>query len=184
MDKTEIEDTVLHLIREYECVPRLVFFQLFKGENENANQKKRKFLRRCLGRLTRERYIDYKLKQDVYCIPTFDGKVSELLVKALWIMIQFDNVRENYAGSHGILIVFTRDNDNSLYEIVHLSSKTYRMTVEAINRDTEAGNMPKRIVIVDDDEEADRISDNTLKEVNCIALCSVSDDGSIESYDF
>lgn len=70
-----------------------------------------------------------------------------------------------------------------LYEIVRLSSKTYRIAVAAINQDTDKKNMPKRIVIVDNENEANRIGNNILKELNCVALCTVSDDGEIISYE-
>lgn len=70
-----------------------------------------------------------------------------------------------------------------LYEIVRLSSTTYRIAVAAINQDTDKKNMPKRIVIVDNENEANRIGNNILKELNCVALCTVSDDGEIISYE-
>ena len=38
--------------------------------------------------------------------------------------------------------------------------------------------------LVDGDDEADRIPKQILKEINCIAMCTVAADGSIESYDF
>ena len=43
--------------------------------------------------------------------------------------------------------------------------------------------MPKRIVIVDNEDEANQIGNNILKELNCIALCTVSDSGEIISYE-
>ena len=44
-------------------------------------------------------------------------------------------------------------------------------------------NMPKCIVIVDNEDEANRIGNNILKEINCVALCTVSNDGNISSYE-
>ena len=70
-----------------------------------------------------------------------------------------------------------------LYEIVHISSKTFRIEVAAINQNIDRKNMPKRIVIVDNEDEANQIGNNILKELNCVALCTVSDNGEIISYE-
>ena len=60
---------------------------------------------------------------------------------------------------------------------------TYRIAVAAINQNTDKKNMPKRIVIVENEDEAKLIGNGTLREINCVALCTVSNDGVIESYD-
>ena len=60
---------------------------------------------------------------------------------------------------------------------------TYRIAVAAINQNTDKKNMPKRIVIVENEDEAKLIGNGVLREINCAALCTVSDDGVIESYD-
>ena len=70
-----------------------------------------------------------------------------------------------------------------LYEIVHISSKTFRIEVTAINQNIDRKNMPKRIVIVDNEDEANQIGNNILKELNCVALCTVSNSGEIISYE-
>ena len=81
-----------------------------------------------------------------------------------------------------VLIVFMTS-ENELYEIVHLSSKTYRIVLAAVNKNLEKKNMPKRIVIVDNESEANNISNEVLQEINCVSLCTADNDGHIESYE-
>ena len=185
MDSSELEKSITHMIREYECVPRKILYQRFCSEdNEQLNRKRKRKLSSCLRRLVRESYINYRLNEDVYCLPTSDGKVSKRLIKSLWILNQFSDINEEYAGTKGVLIFFMLKDDDSLYEIIHLSSKDYRITAAAINGQIDSDHIPKRIVLVDGDDEADRIPKQILKEINCITMCTVAADGSIESYDF
>lgn len=111
----------------------------------------------------------------------FSGKINRDRLKALWVLTQFEGVTRHYAGKDFIQVVFIAK--GTLYEIVSLSSKTYRIAVAAINQNTDKKNMPKRIVIVENEDEANLIGNSVLQEINCVALCTVSNDGVIESYD-
>ena len=139
------------------------------------------FLERKLRYLVGIRCIEYLKNEDAYCVHVFGGKVNKERLKALWLLTQFEKISEHYAGSNFVLIVFMSGKE--LYEIVHLSSTTYRIAVAAINQNTDKKNMPKRIVIVDNEDEANQIGNNILKELNSIALCTVSDNGEIISYE-
>ena len=46
---------------------------------------------------------------------------------------------------------------------------TYRIAVTAINQNTDKKNMPKRIVIVENEDEANLIGNSVLQEINCVA---------------
>ncbi len=124
---------------------------------------------------------EYLITRNAYCVPLFSEEINRDLIKALWILTEFD-VKEHYAGESLVLIIFMTS-QNQLYEIVHLSSKTYRIVMTAINRNVDKRDMPKRIAIVDSDEEADKIPDEVLHEINCASLCRVDNDGNIESYE-
>ena len=128
-----------------------------------------------------DKYISYRAEDDAYCVPLFSGKINRDRLKALWVLTQFEDVTRHYAGKDFIQVVFIAK--GTLYEIVVLSSKNYRIAVTAINQNTDKKNMPKRIVIVENEDEANLIGNSVLREINCVALCTVSNDGVIESYD-
>ena len=172
------EQEIINIIRQYEYVPK----DLLKKLLCRNDSKDEDYLERKLRYLVGIRCIEYLKNEDAYCVPVFSGKVDKNRLKALWLLTQFENVSEHYAGSNFILIIFMSGKE--LYEIVHLSSTTYRIAVAAINQNTDKKNMPKRIVIVDNEDEANRVGNNILKEINCVALCTVSDDGEINSYEF
>ncbi len=179
------ENEIIEIIRTYEYIPHKVLIALCCNSQSRLDfEKNRKYLERSLKRLTIERYIEYNKKQDAYCVPLFSGKINKERIKALWLLTQFDNIKFHTVSNGFVQVVFTTE-DNILYEIVTLSSKTYRIVTASINQnlDLNKRNMPKRIVIVEDYYEANSISDKTLKDINCIALCTVSDEFMIESYD-
>ena len=171
------EQEIINIIRQYEYIPKKLLKKLL-CRNDSKDED---YLERKLRYLAGIRCIEYLKNEDAYCVPVFSGKVNKELLKALLLLTQFENVSEHYAGSNFILIVFMSGKD--LYEIVHISSKTYRIEVAAINQNIDRKNMPKRIVIVDNEDEANQIGNNILKELNCIALCTVSDNGEIISYE-
>ena len=171
------EQEIINIIRQYEYVPK----DLLKKLLCRNYIKDEDFLERKLRYLVGIRCIEYLKNEDAYCVHVFGGKVNKERLKALWLLTQFEKISEHYAGSNFVLIVFMSGKE--LYEIVHLFSKTYRIEVTAINQNTEKKNMPKRIVIVDNEDEANRIGNNILKEINCVALCTVSNDGNISSYE-
>ena len=171
------EQEIINIIRQYEYIPK----DLLKKLLCRNGSKDEDYLERKLRYLVGIRCIEYLKNEDAYCVPVFSGKVDKNRLKALWLLTQFEDVSEHYAGSNFILIVFVSGKD--LYEIVHISSKTYRIEVAAINQNIDRKNMPKRIVIVDNEDEANQIGNNILKELNCIALCTVSDNGEIISYE-
>ena len=172
------EQEIINIIRQYEYVPK----DLLKKLLCRNDSKDEDYLERKLRYLVGIRCIEYLKNEDAYCVPVFSGKVDKNRLKALWLLTQFENISEHYAGSNFILIVFM--SEKNLYEIVHLSSTTYRIAVAAINQNTDKKNMPKRIVIVDNEDEANRIGNTILNEINCIALCTVGAQGEVESYDF
>ena len=186
------EQDIIDTIRQYKYIPEKLLFKLFcNGCYDYVNDKNAKYLQRTLKRLTgekkieyhsdREKKIEYHSDRNAYCVPLFSEEINRDLIKALWILTEFD-VKEHYAGESLVLIIFMTS-QNQLYEIVHLSSKTYRIVMTAINRNVDKRDMPKRIAIVDSDEEADKISDEVLHEINCVSLCRVDNDGNIESYE-
>ena len=157
------EQDIIDTIRQYKYIPEKLLFKLFcNGCYDYVNDKDAKYLQRTLKRLTGEKKIEYNSDRNAYCVPLFSEEINRDLIKALWILTEFDV---------------------KVYEIVHLSSKTYRIVMTAINRNVDKRDMPKRIAIVDSDEEADKISDETLHEINCVSLCRVDNDGNIESYE-
>ena len=176
------EQEIIDTIRQYQCIPKKLLFKLFcNGCYDYVNDKNAKHLQRVLTRLVNEKTIEYNGDRDAYSVPLFSEEINRDLIKALWVLTEFD-VKEHYAGENLVLIIFmTRQGE--LYEIVHLSSKTYRIVMTAINRNVEKRDMPKRIVIVDNDDEADKISDEILQKINCVSLCTVDNDGHIESYE-
>ena len=177
------EQEIINVIRQYEYVPKEILERLFcSSPYDYVNKKNIRYLERKLKQLVQNRCIDYQTDGDAYCVPVFSGKINHELLKALWVLTQFDNVTRHFAGTDFVNIIFTAD-DNALYEIISLSSKTYRMVTAAINRNTDKKNMPKRIVMVDSEDEANCIGNSILKEINCVALCTVCIDGKIESYD-
>ena len=192
------EQDIIDTIRQYKYIPEKLLFKLFCNgcydyvNDKNAKylqrtlkrltgDKNAKYLQRTLKRLTGEKKIEYNSDRNAYCVPLFSEEINRDLIKALWILTEFD-VKEHYAGESLVLIIFMTS-QNQLYEIVHLSSKTYRIVMTAINRNVDKRDMPKRIAIVDSDEEADKISDEVLHEINCVSLCRVDNDGNIESYE-
>lgn len=177
MDNNSREDEILDIIQQYEYVPREVLKKLFVKHQSDAA-----YFKRAMKRLVKNRIISYIEDKDAYCTPLSSEKINENRVKALWVLAQFTNVTQHYyVGKDFIEIVFVAD--NNIYEVVTLSSRTYRVAIAAINRNTTKLYMPKRIAIVDDEDEANKISDDVLAEINCIALCTVSKSGEIESYD-
>ena len=176
------EQDIIDTIRQYKYIPKKLLFKLFcNGCYDYVNDKNAKYLQRTLKRLTGEKKIEYHSDRNAYCVPLFSEEINRDLIKALWILTEFD-VKEHYAGESLVLIIFMTS-QNQLYEIVHLSSKTYRIVMTAINRNVDKRDMPKRIAIVDSDEEADKIPDEVLHEINCASLCRVDNDGNIESYE-
>ena len=176
------EQDIIDTIRQYKYIPEKLLFKLFCNVcYDYVNDKNAKYLQRTLKRLTGEKKIEYHSDRNAYCVPLFSEEINRDLIKALWILTEFD-VKEHYAGESLVLIIFMTS-QNQLYEIVHLSSKTYRIVMTAINRNVDKKDMPKRIAIVDNDEEADKISDEVLHEINCVSLCRVDNDGNIESYE-
>ena len=181
-DTEMTEQDIIDTIRQYKYIPEKLLFKLFcNGCYDYVNDKNAKYLQRTLKRLTGEKKIEYHSDRNAYCVPLFSEEINRDLIKALWILTEFD-VKEHYAGESLVLIIFMTS-QNQLYEIVHLSSKTYRIVMTAINRNVDKRDMPKRIAIVDSDEEADKISDEVLHEINCVSLCRVDNDGNIESYE-
>ena len=181
-DTEMTEQDIIDTIRQYKYIPEKLLFKLFcNGCYDYVNDKNAKYLQRTLKRLTGEKKIEYHSDRNAYCVPLFSEEINRDLIKALWILTEFD-VKEHYAGESLVLIIFMTS-QNQLYEIVHLSSKTYRIVMTAINRNVDKKDMPKRIAIVDNDEEADKISDEVLHEINCVSLCRVDNDGNIESYE-
>ena len=175
------EQDIIDTIRQYKYIPEKLLFKLFcNGCYDYVNDKNSKYLQCTLKRLTGEKKIEYNSDRNAYCVPLFSEEINCDLIKALWILTEFD-VKEHYAGESLVLIIFMTS-QNQLYEIVHLSSKTYRIVMTAINSNVDKRDMPKRIAIVDSDEEADKISDEVLHEINCVSLCRVDNDGNIESY--
>ena len=173
------EQDIIDTIRQYKYIPEKLLFKLFcNGCYDYVNDKNAKYLQRTLKRLTGEKKIEYHSDRNAYCVPLFSEEINRDLIKALWILTEFD-VKEHYAGESLVLIIFMTS-QNQLYEIVHLSSKTYRIVMTAINRNVDKRDMPKRIAIVDNDEEADKISDEVLHEINCVSLCRVDNDGNME----
>ena len=170
------EQNIVDLIRQYEYVPKVIIEKLLCADEKNIS-----YLERKLRYLSENRCIEYLKNEDAYCVPVFSGKVNKDRLKALWLLTQFKDVSEHYAENNFVLIVFVSGKE--LYEIVHISSKTFRIEVTAINQNIDRKNMPKRIVIVDNEDEANHIGNNILKELNCIALCTVSDSGEIISYE-
>ena len=171
------EQEIINIIRQYEYIPK----DLLKKLLCRNDSKDEDYLERKLRYLAGIRCIEYLKNEDAYCVPVFSGKVNKDRLKALWLLTQFEDVSDHYAGNNFVLIVFVSEKD--LYEIVHVSSKTYRIEVTAINQNTDRKNMRKRIVIVDNEDEANQIGNNILKELNSIALCTVSDNGEIISYE-
>jgi hypothetical protein len=171
------EQEIINIIRQYEYIPK----DLLKKLLCRNDCKDEDYLERKLRYLAGIRCIEYLKNEDAYCVPVFSGKVNKDRLKALWLLTQFEDVSDHYAGSNFVLIVFVSGKD--LYEIVHISSNTYRIEVAAINQNIDRKNMPKRIVIVDNEDEANQIGNNILKELNCAALCTVSDNGEIISYE-
>ena len=171
------EQEIINIIRQYEYIPK----DLLKKLLCRNDSKDEDYLERKLRYLAGIRCIEYLKNEDAYCVPVFSGKVNKDRLKALWLLTQFEDVSDHYAGNNFVLIVFVSGKD--LYEIVHVSSKTYRIEVTAINQNTDRKNMRKRIVIVDNEDEANQIGNNILKELNSIALCTVSDNGEIISYE-
>ena len=172
-----IEQEIINIIGQYEYIPKKLLKKLL-CRNDSKNED---YLERRLRYLSEIRCIEYLNNEDAYCVPVFSGKVNKDRLKALWLLTQFKDVSEHYAGNNFVLIVFVSGKD--LYEIVHISSKTFRIEVTAINQNIDRKNMPKRIVIVDNEDEANQIGNNILKELNCVALCTVSDSGEIISYE-
>ena len=171
------EQEIINIIRQYEYIPK----DLLKKLLCRNDSKDEDYLERKLRYLAGIRCIEYLKNEDAYCVPVFSGKVNKDRLKALWLLTQFEDVSDHYAGNNFVLIVFVSEKD--LYEIVHISLKTYRIEVAAINQNTDRKHIPKRIVIVDNEDEANRIGNNILKELNCVALCTVSDNGEIVSYE-
>ena len=170
---------VLELIRKYKCVPKRLLTKLVQTCDKSVNNS---FLRRSLARLQKGGFVEYDIKQSAYYIPPYN-QIDNNMIKALYVLTQFSNVSENYPSTNMVLISFVRNGE--LYEIVHLDTKTYRISVAALSANIDDNNKPKRIVIVDDDEEANGITDETLRQINCVALCAVDEKtGEIESYDF
>ena len=176
------EEDIIDVVRQYEYVPRALMEQLFcVSQYDYVNDKIIRYLDRRLKQLVLDKYIAYRENEDAYCVPLFSGKINYDRIKALWVLTQFDDITQHYVGRDFIQVVFV--SKGTLYEVVVLSSKTYRIAVTAINQNTDKKNMPKRIVIVENEEEANLIGNSILREINCIALCTVSRDGKIESYD-
>ena len=176
------EEELIEIIRQYEYVPRIIMERLFcTSQYDYVNNTIIKYLNRRLKQLAVDKYISYRAEDDAYCVPLFSGKINRDRLKALWVLTQFEGVTRHYAGKDFIQVVFIAK--GTLYEIVSLSSKTYRIAVTAINQNTDKKNMPKRIVIVENEDEANLIGNSVLQEINCVALCTVSNDGVIESYD-
>ena len=176
------EEEILEIIRQYEYVPRAIMERLFcDSQYDYVNDTIRKYLNRRLKQLAMDKYISYRTEDDAYCVPLFSGKINRDRLKALWVLTQFEGVTRHYTGKDFIQVVFIAK--GTLYEIVVLSSKNYRIAVAAINQNTDKKNMPKRIVIVENEDEANLIGNGVLREINCVALCTVSNDGVIESYD-
>ena len=171
------ESDILDLIQQFEYVPRGIIEKLLC-----RNQKDVSYLNRLLRRLIYEKTITIHDNGKAYSVPLFNGQVNDDRMKALWILTQFKNVDMYFAGKDFIQIVFI--SNNSLYEIITLNPSTYRIVVQAVNKNTDPKNMPKRIVIVNSEEEANMISNDTLTELNCVALCTVDMNGNIESFDF
>ena len=176
------EEEILEIIRQYEYVPRAIMERLFCGSQyDYVNDTIRKYLNRRLKQLAMDKYISYRAEDDAYCVPLFSGKINRNRIKALLVLTQFEGVTRHYTGKDFIQVVFIAK--GTLYEIVVLSSKNYRIAVAAINQNTDKKNMPRRIVIVENEDEANLIGNGVLRGINCAALCTVSDDGVIESYD-
>ena len=176
------EEEILEIIRQYEYVPKAIMERLFcNSQYDYVNEKIRKYLDRRLKQLVLDKYISFRSEDDAYCVPLFSGKINRDRLKALWVLTQFEGVTRHYAGKDFIQVFFIAK--GTLYEIVSLSSKTYRIAVAAINQNTDKKNMPRRIVIVENEDEANLIGNGILREINCVALCTVSNDGVIESYD-
>ena len=175
----EIEDyQTLELIRKYKCVPREVLFALLC----NNKKQDKKFVCRSLRRLKKDGLIEYSNEQSAYYIPPYN-KIEKNMIKALYVLAESSNVTDNFPSTNMVLISFVRNNE--LYEIIHIDTKTYRISLSALSQNIDDNNKPKRIVIVDDDEEANNISDDVLKQLNCVVLCSVNaKTGEIESYNF
>lgn len=175
----EIEDyQTLETIRKYKCVPREVLFSLLC----NNKKQDKKFVCRSLRRLKKDGLIEYSNEQSAYYISPYN-QIDNNMIKALYVLTQFSDVSENFPSTNMVLISFLKNGE--LYEIVHIDTKTYRVSIAALNSNIDDDNKPKRIVIVDSDDEANGITDETLEQINCVALCSVDEKtGEIESYDF
>ena len=170
---------IIDLLQQFGYVPRRIIEKLLC-----KNQKDLAYLNRELKRLVYEKTIIAHETDTgkAYSVPLFNGQTHNDRIKALWILTQFKDVDQYFSGKDFIQIVFI--SHNTLYEIITLNPSTYRIVVQAVNQNTEPKNMPKRIVIVNSEEEANMISNDILSELNCIALCTVDMDGNIESFDF
>lgn len=170
---------VLELIRKYKCIPKKLLPKLIQSCNKSVDNS---FLRRSLTRLKKGGFVEYDIKQSAYYISPYN-QIDNNMIKALYVLTQFSDVSENYPSTNMVLISFIKNGE--LYEIVHIDTKTYRVSIAALNSNIDDDNKPKRIVIVDGDDEANGITDETLEQINCVALCSVDEKtGEIESYDF
>lgn len=172
------ENDIIQLFRKYKCLSKELLTALLKA----TKNRDKKFLERSLKRMTDNKTIISDNGQ-IFYMNGYEKNYDIKLIKALWVLTQFNNIKEHYPGSDMVLIAFITRNDE-LFEIVHLSGSTFRITVTAINRDIDKNYMPKRIVIADSETDANALSTNVLQEINCVALCTVSEDGNINSYEW
>ena len=93
------EQDIIDTIRQYKYIPEKLLFKLFcNGCYDYVNDKDAKYLQRTLKRLTGEKKIEYNSDRNAYCVPLFSEEINRDLIKALWILTEFD-VKEHYAGA-------------------------------------------------------------------------------------
>ena len=114
------EAEIKNYIREFRWVPMALLQHLFcnKTSDKKYNNDKR-FLKRVLNYLITDKVIAYDKYRDAYynkALSPDEQKPDQELLKALWIMGQYNDIDTYYAGPGFIKIVFVRN--NTMYDIV------------------------------------------------------------------
>ena len=174
-----LDDEIVRVIAEYEYVPYQLLQDILRCSRTRIRDLKH--IRSRLKYLTANGYIEHIKDKDAYCITGSFAKEDKHRLKALTVLSQFGNVTYHSVGTGFVDVVFMSDNE--LYEIVNISSSNYRVAEMSLSRNIDKRHIPKRILIAETENDADELPDSVLKELNCVALCTVDDNGSISSYD-
>ena len=126
--------------------------------------------RKTLDQLTlMDDYMFYQVMKDPGRMKRVLEWILNITITKLEYVVSQKTEKEGYDSKAIRLDLYVEDENHIIYNVeVQTSNKK---------------NLPKRSVIVENEDEANLIGNSVLQEINCVALCTVSNDGVIESYD-